>query len=297
VGGEFDKGILRLNADGSLDMGFAVGSGFNGRVTSITPAADGSGNIYVGGFFTLYKNSVVSGLVRLDSNGLRDNGFIAAVDNVQTVAMAVEAPFLSDVYSGGQNLPRLERWDDNGMEDPAFTSAIGPVLSVIPSADSIMSGDVYVGGSFTNRIIRLEDTGTEDAGFAVGTGFDDDVLSIVRANDMTDDIYVGGSFTTYKGSAANGILRLNDNGTPDANFIYGSGFSDPGNIFPFVKVASVARATDGTTDVYVGGGFSEYDGNASNGIVRLNDDGSLDAGFDVRISVDGETCSNQTILK
>ena len=41
VGGDFERGIQRLNDDGSLDFGFATGDGFNGPVTIIVAAADG----------------------------------------------------------------------------------------------------------------------------------------------------------------------------------------------------------------------------------------------------------------
>ncbi len=88
---------------------------------------------------------------------------------------------------------------------------------------------------------------------------------------------------------------MNDDGSREANFIIGSGFTDPDDPSPLNKVASVACATDGTTDVYVGGGFSRYDGDDSNGVTRLNDDGSLDTGFEVEISVDGRSCNNDSI--
>jgi hypothetical protein len=51
VGGRFtaynSKGInriVRLNTDGTVDAGFAVGTGFNGTVNTLAPATDGSGD-------------------------------------------------------------------------------------------------------------------------------------------------------------------------------------------------------------------------------------------------------------
>jgi hypothetical protein len=100
-------------------------------------------------------------------------------------------------------------------------------------------------------------------------------------------------FTSYQGAAANGILRLNANGLRDGGFSIGNGFSNSDNSSP--AVISVAETTDGFLDVFAGGGFSDYDGTAVNGIARLDNDGSLDTGFDVSITVDGETCSSKTI--
>jgi hypothetical protein len=290
VGGDFSGGILRLDPDGTLDPDFLVGSGFNGRVTTIVPLANGK--VYVGGFFTTYQGVNVSGLVRLNSDGSWDHDdFIAAgVSNVESIVLATDVTF--DLYSGGQSPPWVERWNNNGFADTDFDPAVFPALSL--ASVPFRGNEIYVGGTFTGHIVRLNsNTGNTDGGFVVDSGFDADVLTLELT--VADDIYVGGSFTTYQGVSANGIVRLNVNGSRDTNFNVGSGFTDPNDPSALSKVASLAQATDGTLDVYVGGGFSEYDGNASNGIARLKVDGSLNTGFAVRISVDGETCSNQTI--
>lgn len=292
VGGDFSGGILRLDPDGTLDPDFLVGSGFNGRVTSIVPLADGK--VYVGGFFTTYQGENVSGLVRLNSDGSWDDDEFktvgAGVSNVESIALATDGTF--DLYSGGRSSPWVERWINNGIAAVNFNPAVFPALSLatVPLPDN----EIYVGGDFTGHIVRLNsNTGHTYGGFVVGTGFDADVLSLELT--VAGPTYAGGSFKTYQGVSANGIVRLNVNGFRDTNFNVGSGFTDPNDPSALSKVASLAQATDGTLDVYVGGGFSEYDGNASNGIARLKVDGSLNTGFAVRISVDGETCSNQTI--
>jgi len=288
AGGDFSGGILRLDDNGTLDAGFPVGTGFNGRVTSIVPLA--SGEVYVGGYFTEFNGNPVSGLVRLNVDGSWDNlEFITTgVTNVESVALATDGLLVGFVYSGGSGVRPIARWNTGGDLDINFNSALTPVLSVVPSADT--TGDIYVGGSFTNRIARLNSSGTE-LGFAVGTGFDNDVLSIDRA--LTGGIYVGGAFTTYDGFSTNGIVRLANNGTRDAGFDVGSGFTDPNGVFPFNKVASVIE--DPSNDVFVGGGFTQYNGTASNGIVLLNSVGDLNGAFDVSITIDGEVCDSQTI--
>jgi hypothetical protein len=291
VGGDFSGGILRLDANGTLDAAFNVGTGFDGRVTSIVPLTNGQ--VYVGGLFTEFNGNFVSGLVRLNSDGSRDGlGFSAVgVTNVESVALATDAPFTGSVYSGGSGLNPAARWSSTGLRDGTFNPVLNPVFNVIPAADA--TGDVYFGGGFTNRIIRVNDNGTTDLGFNVGAGFDDDVVSIDRG--AGGDIYVGGSFSTYQAASANGIVRLDSTGDRDAGFVIDSGFSDPNGILPSSKVASVAEATDGSTDVLVGGGFTQYKGVAANGIVRLDNDGSIDNAFDVNINIDGDTCDSQTI--
>ena len=297
VGGDFAGGILRLNEDGSPDGDFVVGTGFTGfsrRVSSIVPAADGSGDIYVGGFFSNYDGTGVSGLVRLTSNGSLDNvGFSAAgASSIESVALATDVPFLGYIYSGGRSGGRsgVARWNNSGTEDVTFNPPIGIGLRVTPAADA--TGDVYVGAT---GVVRLNSGGTVDGSFDTGSGFNYEVLSIVRADDGTGDIYAGGLFTTYDGASAKGIVRLQPTGLPAINFSIGDGFTNnPNDPHPESQVSSLARATDGTTDIYVGGGFVSYKGVPSNGIVRLNSDGSLDTGFAVRIPVEGGTCSNES---
>ncbi|MDH3636625.1 MAG: hypothetical protein OES20_18190 [Gammaproteobacteria bacterium] len=295
VGGDFirgiSRGILRLNSDGSLDTDFDVGTGFNGRVTAIVPLTNGQ--VYVAGYFTEFGVDSVSGLVRLNSDGSWDNaGFITVpgVTDIDSVVLGTDAPFVDYLYSGGTGLNQLSRWESNGIRDGAFNPIFGPVFSVVPAADS--SGNIYYGGRFTNNIIRLTEIGTTDMVFNVGTGFDNDVLSIDRA--ASGGIYVGGDFTTYDVDNSNGIARINGNGTLDGSFMVGSGFTDPNGIFPFSKVASVIQDTSGSDDVFVGGGFTEYNGVPSNGIVRLDTVGSP-AAFNVSINIDGEVCNSQTI--
>lgn len=305
VGGDFSGGIFRLDPDGTEDTGFFVGTGFNGPVTKITPLADGTGRIYVAGYFTGYNGTVVSGLVRLFVTGGLDNGFVATTQNVEDVVLAGGAFSAGYLYSGGfasigDSSSWLVRWRDNGDKDDgslppsiAFTTNISKVLSVTPSLD--VDDTVYAGGDFTNGIIRLTNSGLVDFNFAAGIGLDGEARKIVRADDGSGDIYAVGGFTDYDGNKAMGIVRLNNDGSPDAGFVTGEGFSIPGGPDPFEDIASIALALDASGDIYVGGDFSLYDGTARNGLARLNDDGSLDMGFAVEITSTDTDCNNETI--
>lgn len=292
VGGDFEGGLLRLNADGTRDALFDVGSGFNGRVTSIAPLANGQ--VYVGGLFTEFDGNLVSGLVRLNNDGSWDNaGFIAVgVTNVEGVALATDAPSTGSVYTAGSGLNPVARWSSIATRDTNYNPPpINPVFSLIPAADS--TDAVYYGGGFSGGILRVNSNGSTDASFSVGAGFDDDVLSIDRA--AAGDIYAGGPFSTYQGASFNGIVRLDRDGRADSGFVVGGGFSDPDNVFPSSKVASVAQARDGSLDVFVGGGYTQYRGVDANGILRLDNDGAIDEAFDAVITIEGDTCSTKTI--
>ena len=69
--------VARINADGTLDTSFSVGTGANSIVNDIVIQADGK--ILVGGNFTIYNNFAVNRIIRLNPNGSRDASFTPGV--------------------------------------------------------------------------------------------------------------------------------------------------------------------------------------------------------------------------
>ena len=280
--------IIRLNADGSVDTAFAVGSGFNNYVNTIVPSKDGTGDIYVGGLFTTYNSTGSNnGIIRLNADGSADTAFaIGTGFDKEVLTIAPAGDGTGDIYVGGlfntykgAGSNKIIRLNADGSVDAAFSVGTGfdsDVYGMAPAGDG--SGDIYVGGLFTtykgaesnNGIIRLNADGSLDVAFSVGTGFDSDVYGIAPAGDGSGDIYVGGLFTTYKGAGSNKIIRLNADGSADTAFAVGSGLNSD-------AVSTIAPAGDGSGDSYVGGFFSI----TSTPITRLNADGSADTAFAV----------------
>lgn len=149
------------------------------------------------------------------------------------------------------------------------------------------SGDIYVAGQYSsynnttvNTIARLNDDGSIDPDFDSGTGSGNaGILALAVATDGSGDIYLGGDFVSYNGTTSLRIIRLNNDGSVDSGFNVGSGFSN--NVGGFAAPLSIVPALDGSGDVYVAGEFTTYNGTDSNYIIRLNDDGSIDTGFNV----------------
>ena len=168
---------------------------------------------------------------------------------------------------------RIIRLNSNGSIDTSFVYGTG--FNNTPQSIAIQSdGKILVGGNFTsyngtsaNHIIRLNSDGSVDTSFVYGTGFNGDVYSIAIQSDSK--ILVGGFFTTYDGTGANNIIRLNTDGTIDTSFVYGTGYDSP--------VASISIQSDGK--IVVGGYFTNYNGTSANYIIRLNTDGSIDTSF------------------
>jgi beta-propeller uncharacterized protein DUF5122 len=283
--------LVRLHADGTVNPTFQTGTGFNNTVYSIAPAADGTGNLYVGGAFTSYNGIAAARLVRLQPDGLVDltfttgTGFTGPGLNTSVRIIVPAADGTGKLYVGGdftsynQQTPAndLVRVNPNGSADLFFATGTGfnnTVYSIALAADG--TGDLYVGGAFTsynqqagvNNLVRLHANGIVNPTFATGTGFDNTVYTIAPAGDGTGNLYVGGAFTTFNGPVANDLVRLHANGTVDPAFATGTGFDN--------TVYTIAPAGDGTGNLYVGGAFTTYQSSTAGRIVRLSSQGSTD---------------------
>ena len=226
--------IIRLNSDGSVDATFVYGTGFDDWVYSIFVQSDGK--ILIGGKFTNYNGTPANRIIRLNSDGSIDGSFI-------------------------------------------YGTGFGTSFNIRVQTITIQSdGKIVVGGDFnvykgvsSNRIIRLNTDGSKDTSFVIGSGFNSDVNKIVIQSD--GKIVVGGEFTSYNGTTANYIIRLNSNGSIDSSFVYGTGF----DLSAFGGVYAISIQSNGK--ILLGGIFTIYNGIGANSIVRLNTDGSIDTSF------------------
>lgn len=250
------------SSGGSVQLPFNRATGFSGRVNVVVPANDGSGDVYVGGQFNSYFDFPCKNFIRLNNDGSVDSDFI-----------------VGSGFSKGDNSSQ--------------------VMSIALAQDG--TGDVYVGGDFnnyngtsTNNLARLNSNGTFDTGFNIGEGFSGTVRAIAVKGDAdtrNDIIYVGGDFTTFNTATHNRIVRLDNNGAADATFVTGAGFDNRvTSILVMLKNGDTDPIADAVVnDVYIGGWFTGYNGTTGqNRIVRLNDDGSVDAGFSSATGFDAE---------
>ena len=284
--------LVRLNNDGTIDNAFtnSLGSGFNQFVAALALQTDGK--IVVGGnFTTLDGNDVPDRFVRLNSNGTLDNAFTNALGSgfdgpVAPLLVQADGKILvagNFTMLNGQSIPaELVRLNEDGTLDTVFTNALGSgFMAAVEALAEQEDGKIVVGGNFTtlngndvpDRLIRLNTNGTLDVTFtnALGSGFDNDVLSLAVQED--GKILVGGDFTTLNGqNVPQRLIRLNGDGTLDTAFTnaLGSGLD---NI-----VSSLALQRD--KKILVGGDFTTLNGQSvPQRLIRLNSDGSLDTTF------------------
>jgi uncharacterized delta-60 repeat protein len=271
--------IIRLNTDGSVDGTFSSGTGFDNSVLTIAVQTDGK--IIVGGNFTSYNGTGANYIIRLNSNGSVDGTFVIGTgfnDPVYDLAIQSDGKILvcgQFTSYNGTGANRIIRLNTNGSIDGTFVYGTGfdgfTVWKIALQSD----GKILIGGDFTtyngtsaNYIIRLNTNGSVDGTFVYGTGFD---FGATRSISIQSDgkIVCGGDFTSYNGTSANNIIRLNTDGSIDGSFVYGTGFNG--------ALEDIAIQTDGK--IVCGGQFTTYQGTSANYIIRLNTDGSIDSTF------------------
>lgn len=175
VGGEFSgfsgmprKSIVRLDADGSVDIGFDPGSGFNGAFGQIySMALQPDGKVIVGGAFDSYDGTPCSNIIRLNTDGSLDTGF-----------------------------------------DPGTGANLIVWSTVVQPDGKIIIGGQFTNynGTTRNRIARLNADGSLDSGFDPGSGANTNIRTVALQPD--GKILIGGDFGNYDGVPRGMVARI-----------------------------------------------------------------------------------------
>jgi uncharacterized delta-60 repeat protein len=155
-------------------------------------------------------------------------------------------------------------------------------LAVLTNNETVIVGQFASYNGFARDSIALADTnGALDTSFDPGSGIDNPIPPIYFINTVAvtpgNQIVIGGNFSSFDGSVAGNIARLNLNGSLDTGFNPGSGADG--------TVWAVAVQPDGK--ILIGGDFNHINGTPRNYLARLNTDGSLDTGFNPGTTFNG----------
>ncbi|NJM80864.1 MAG: delta-60 repeat domain-containing protein [Flavobacterium sp.] len=257
--GELTKFITRLNVDGSEDTSFNTGLGPDNRIKTISVLPND--RIIIGGEFFNYDGQAVEGIARLNADGTLDTNFnmfgtgFSGIGIVNTTAVQSDGKIviggLFNTYNG-VNTNRIARLNSDGSLDSSFTIGTGANNTVLAIALQ-QNGKIIVGGAFTlfngvssNKIVRLNENGSIDTSFSTGIGFDFQVFSIQIQDD--GKIIVGGTFSSYNGTNAKRIIRLNPDGSIDTSFNVGEGAN--------ISVNTISIQNDGK--IILGGNFNTF---------------------------------------
>lgn len=224
--------VLNSSAQLQLDIAFneVLGTGFNGVTKNIIIQSDGK--IIVSGDFNEVIGETYHNIVRLNTDGSIDENFDAGT----FFETAIINDLLLDentgkIYVAGNFAEGVVRLNTDGTIDGAFnfddTGYDGPINALaIDTSGKIIAGQGIGTSNIAARIARFNSDGSLDDDFNAAnfTGFfssDKGLATGTRINHISIDgngkILVAGSFTSF-GTVAEGIIRLNDDGSKDTGF-------------------------------------------------------------------------------
>jgi uncharacterized delta-60 repeat protein len=282
-GGQYRSNAAWANPDGSVDNSFAGLAGvtdYGPNIWAMETQSDGK--ILITGLFTSFNGTSRNNVLRLNPDATIDPSFNVDTDR-STRALLVQ-PDGKILIAGnfdevnGVPMVRIARLNSDGTLDPSFDPGMGPDNYIRALAlDS--GGNIYAGGNFESfnglprvGLVKLSSTGAVDPAFNPGGGAEPVVVYAIAPPDETGGIVIGGGFTTYNGTAARRIARVNaTTGALDSTFNSGGFGFNNGTVF------AMRRAPDGK--YYAGGNFSSFNGVARQRLARLNSNGSLDNAF------------------
>ncbi len=233
-----------------------------------------------------------------ESNGLFDNGSFSprgmwggklgyhlgkALLVGDQVLLTGMTSFNSQAFPGGFAGLNTDGTVDTGFHLPELNDELYSAF-VDPAGGFFLSGDfTQVDGIARAGFVRLHANGTVDTAFDPGTAFNGSPLGIAHWGEKLIPAPGGKfyiipptSFFGYQGNLQQ-LSRINADGSIDGSFLVpGAGFEPWGT----AMLSTVVVTDDGTGDIMVLGDFNELDSvSVDQGIVRLNSNGSRDAGF------------------
>lgn len=270
--GSTSNGVARINADGSLDSTFSVGTGPNAGISALCEAPDGK--LYVGGEYITFNGVTISGIIRLNTDGSRDTSF-APVSGItahggggrQVHSCQIQSDgkvLLGGYFAGydGHISNSIVRVNSDGSFDATFNSPAGlsDYVLDIRGIGLLPDGRIVIGGlasyiELTSAVI-LNSDGSIDTVFSNPPEFDVVVDILVQPDGKF--LFLG----SYYNSNHIGIIRFNTDGTIDQTFTPTPGFTTSSG-YP----AKIVLDSEG--DIYVAGIFSHYNGIARPGITKI----------------------------
>lgn len=277
-------GAISIGQPGTVDPSFDPGVGPNNRVFVTTMQADGK--VLIAGDFTQVMGTPRNKIARLNTDGTLDATFDPGSGpgafNVACITVQPDGKILvgGGFFSfSGASASMIVRLNADGSVDPGFNTGTGAdwiVFSIAVQPD----GKILLGGNFDtfnglprSGITRLNADGSQDLAFNPGSGLSTTgPAKTINAFALQPDgrIVIAGQFSSYNGTARNCIARINADGSIDPTFNPGTGATNG-------DIDDMVRQADGK--LVIGGTFTHYNGNFRPRFTRVNNDGSLDMGF------------------
>lgn len=280
----FVKGLLRLQADGSLDTTFHIADSLFVSVRAMARQPDGK--IIVAGRTEWLDGVDISSqgnVARFNPDGSIDSSFLIYNFTMYSFSEVLIQPDGKIIVLGyftpisGNSLTNIVRLNTDGTPDITFNAGTG-ANGEITSGALTNSGKIIIGGDFNSyngapfvRFGALNADGTIDAGFDFNGSVFTAPWSIKTQSD--GKIVVAGESLGDANNFSRVLLRLNPNGNVDPNFEV-NGFQ---NVNVSGEIMDMLPLPNGK--LLLGGDIYNFSNSNATGIVRLNADGSRDFSF------------------
>lgn len=291
VGGQFQdfsngvnqRGIIRLNNDGSQDMSFDAGFEINPTINAIALQPDGR-ILIAGGYGTMSHGT---GITRLLPDGTVDATFDAgqAPTNIRDIKVLPNGQILVagrfSNWSGGLAVLNPDGSRDLSFVHSGYIHSSNVFDDIYPRTAIQPDGKIVVAGLQTSSIVKIM---RYNADFTVDTDFHaatnaqiNGVYPTGVAIQNDGKIIVTGYFlNAYDGdSSVSGVMRLNADGTLDETFDTAEGFGNSTLVYHCALQADGKILVVTENASYQGEGLRLSDGWPTNQVViRLNGDAS-----------------------
>lgn len=250
------------------------------------------GRVLISGEFTHFNGEPVTNLIRLRGNGTRDTSFSKQIGTDGSILHIVVQKdgqlILQGVFSRYMQQPLatgLIRVDSNGVLDRSFNpfrpvfNYNGVTAMAIQQDGKLLLAGFGIGTQSYDvaGIIRLNQDGTLDTGFAPGNVLQQHEFINTLTVQRNGKILVGGTFSTWKGSPATGVVRLNAGGDRDNSFVLAGAGLETAFQSSTVMINAIRELPD--SSILIGGNIAFYNQSLHMGVVKLHADGSPDNDF------------------
>lgn len=291
VGGQFQDfsngvnqfGIIRLNGNGSQDMGFNAGFEFNPTINAIALQPDGK--ILIAGSYSSVSHG--TGITRLNPDGSVDGTFNAgqAPTNIRDIKVLPNGKILVagrfSSWPGGLAVLNPDGTRDESFNHSGYIHSSGSLDEIYPRTAIRPDGRIVVAGLQTASIVKVMQYNadlTPDATFhAANNPQINGVYPTGVAIQNDGKIVVTGYFlNAYDGNPdVSGVMRLNADGTLDGTFDTAGGFGNSTLVYHCALQADGKILVVTENSSYQGEGLRLSDGWPTNQVViRLNGDAS-----------------------
>jgi uncharacterized delta-60 repeat protein len=286
------SGLVRLNADGSLDPSFNARLVFRSSDRVMSIAVTAQGLIYVGGSFSSSDGLSRLGFTRLTASGVIDPSFRLGdisryIGEVTSVILdSAERP----IIAGNLDIPtpprtEIVRFLPSGAMDESYGPLFGSIFSGVPGAAALVRSRSSALSSDGRLVLARPTIGLSGVfrslyWFTAGGAWDTTPPPFADISINTVAFTSDGSLLAGGNSSSNGrsLYRFSANGKIDPSFA--PIFNPSAQIF--------CQSDDSDHRIIVGGDFTQINGQPRSALARLSAEGVLDPRFATGLALNGE---------